>query len=316
MLNLLIEKLSQRFRSENDLSDITWVVAETAPEFQKLFLKFFFQTFDETENIVAFVREFTNEDCRPDFYIKTDCKEYIVECKKQDKSHHFVQYKERFPNASFGYIANYYIPPSSNCEIRTWRGFKRYLQIALAKTTKNDFERQCIELYVLYLTNVCTLYDIKKMKLNTLLSLIEFDRLLEKIHGTIEGHESVEYDGKAKNYDRNRYGRYFSLKKDGSNVKIWPWLGAYFDDKKVIIYFEVNEKWCKPVYQILIDKENESGTFFKTPEFDQDYSPSLIFEMKQEYFEKFNSEQASVEEQEKILKDFMNEVIDTIKPYY
>jgi hypothetical protein len=62
MIDLLIDKLSQRFRSENDLSDITWGVAETAPEFQEPFSRFFFSKFDESENIVSFVREFTNDD--------------------------------------------------------------------------------------------------------------------------------------------------------------------------------------------------------------------------------------------------------------
>ena len=316
MLKVFIDKLSQRLRSENNLSDITWAVSEVCPIFQSMFLKFFFQDFGDNENITAFVRELSKDDSRPDFYIKTSKAEYIIECKINDKSHHFEQYAKQFPQAQFGYVANYILPSYPECKTRTWREFKNYLLDELKKNPIDKMSKLIINDYVAYLTNICSLYEIKKMTLNSLTSLIQFDRLIEKILGSLGGVETVEYDGKAKGIDKNRYGKYFSLKKIGGLEKIWPWIGVYFSADKVMLYFEINEKWCKSVYDKIDNQNLVEGTFYKEPSFDRDYSASYIFELKEEFFSKFNDDLTTSKAQENILTNYVVEILENIQSYY
>ena len=154
------------------------------------------------------------------------------------------------------------------------------------------------------------------MTLNSLTSLIQFDRLIEKILGSLESFENVEYDGKAKSIDKNRYGKYFSLKKIDGIEKIWPWIGVYFSADKVMVYLEINEKWCKTVYNKIADENIVEGTFHKEPAFDNDYSNSYIFELKEEFLFKFNEEVTTAEEQENILRNFITEILDKLQPMY
>ena len=72
MTDNFFNKLSERFKSENDLSDITWTIGEACPTFQKLFVRFFFNDITDLSKISIFKREHSDENCRPDFYIKID----------------------------------------------------------------------------------------------------------------------------------------------------------------------------------------------------------------------------------------------------
>ena len=94
MLAQFISNLSYRFRSENDLSDVTWTMCQTSDKFNAHFINFFFEGIDANE--VCLEREKSNDDSRPDFYFTYKDAIYLVENKIGDKSHHFEQYIKRF----------------------------------------------------------------------------------------------------------------------------------------------------------------------------------------------------------------------------
>lgn len=313
MTDNFFNKLSERFKSENDLSDITWAIGEACPIFQKLFIQFFFKDITDLSKISIFKREHSDETCRPDFYIKIDNVEIIIECKINDRCHHFDQYKFQFPSARFGYITNYplsYI--DKNYEIRQWSGFKKFIQQELQSET-DEFAIDLISGYLKYLTNVCGIFNLKKMNLNNLSSLYHFNHLIKKIVNSIEDNETSLYN-QGKNYDADRSGQYFEF-KISDTIKIWPWLGVYYTER-VCIYLEFNQKWCKKVFDnIELEKFVDGGEYFNAPYKDDDYGPAVCFEMKENYFAKFNDKETTVDEQEAIVRRFTNEVINCITIY-
>ena len=66
MLAEFISNLSYRFRSENNLSDVTWTLCQTSDKFQCVFLRFFFPWMDEDCGEIYILREQSNDDSSPD----------------------------------------------------------------------------------------------------------------------------------------------------------------------------------------------------------------------------------------------------------
>jgi hypothetical protein len=125
MLNLFFQNLSRRFSNENDLSDITWVMAESVPVFRLLFIQFFFKEVSDLSKLDIFRREHAEGASRGDFYIKIEGSEFVIECKVMDRNQHFTNYKDQWPKARHGYISNYTIDPQQGFEMRTWEGVLR-----------------------------------------------------------------------------------------------------------------------------------------------------------------------------------------------
>src|SRR5690554_3612780 len=136
MLTKLFDNLSAKFRNENALSDITWVMCETSETFRKLFLKFFFPN-DEFNNILEFRREYSLADSRPDFFIKNGSDIFLIEVKIYDTKHHFDQYTDAFniPKSHLGYITNYNLW-QNGYSVKTWKVFYEYLDIKKENLTK------------------------------------------------------------------------------------------------------------------------------------------------------------------------------------
>jgi hypothetical protein len=314
MTELFFEKLSHRFRKENDLSDITWALGEACAPFQKLFIKFFFSDIDESSRVTLFKREHSDDDCRPDFYLKIDGKEFIIECKINDRNDHFAPYRTQFPNARFGYITNYKLTQNDpEIIVKQWNDFKIYLEESLIYETDNEIIA-LINAYNRYLTNVCGLFKLKKMNLSNLSSLHDFNNMIKKIVSTIDDHETSLYN-QGRNYDSNRSGQYFELKK--GKHQIWPWLGVYYNMDKVCIYIEFNKKWCENIYdKIDPDRFSIVGEFFNPPYKDDDYGPAVCFELKETLFLRFNDPLTTVEEQEALVRKFVKEVIALIGIYF
>jgi len=304
------DKLSYRFRSENDLSDITWALGESCPKFQQLFLKFFFNEISDFPKITVFKREHTEDYCRPDFYIRADDVDYVIECKINDRNQHFEDYKLQFPKARFGYITNYALSyPDKDFVIKEWKDFKSYLTQALMHVA-DEKTKALISGYVGYLTNVCGIFNLKKMKLTDLSSLYHFNQLIRKIATSLENRETGLYN-QGKPFDIFRSGQYFSLKIDETE-SIYPWLGIYYTER-VCIYFEINEKWCKPIYSTIdINKLASGGEFYEAPYYDTDCGAAYTFELRDKYFVEFNDETTTVEEQERIVRSFVTEVLHAI----
>lgn len=315
MYERIFEFLSKRISSENALSDITWAFAEANPQFRYIFLNFFFDEISRDTKVLSFAREYTRNNCRPDFYIETDKGEYIIECKKYDRSHHFDSYPLAFPKARFGYIANYKITGQNNIELRTWYNLYKKIE-GTASDLQSTEDIIFFKSYCLYLKGVCNLSTIKTMKLNHMNSLIHLNLTIRKVVDELPGLDEIEYDGKVKNMDDYRYGKYYGLKKIGSASKIWPWIGVYFNEDRVMLYIEINQEWCSNAFEYIKSlNECKDGSFFSKPYFDDDYRPAYAFELKPEVFDNFN-ELTDSAAQEEIIKNFITEVLQFIDNHY
>ncbi len=123
MVEYFFENLAYRKRNENDLSDVTWALCMASHSFQTLFLNFFFSSV-EFSDITMFEREKSEGDSRPDFLIENSGLIYLIECKINDRNHHFEQYTSTFgiPNERLGYITNYKMFKDGFI-VKTWEEF-------------------------------------------------------------------------------------------------------------------------------------------------------------------------------------------------
>lgn len=315
MINRLFENISSRLFNENSISDITWAFCETNRKFKDIFMRFFFNDYIDDEIFEIFQREFSDNDSRPDFYIQTNKRKYIIEVKIYDRNHHFEQYRFRFPDAQFGYIANYYLPKVEGFNIRTWSDFSEYINKYLESNNCNENDKMLLEYYQTYIINSCSIIKIKSMNLSTLSSLPNLRLLIKKIVNTLDGYEQPINDYKVKNIDWDRYGEYFSLQKKQNERKIWIWFGIYFDITRTCIYIEINEEWCtiefNKIDNLIKSKLLSDGNYFKEPYLDNNPRKHYCFELKEEKFLEFNNAN-NLEYQEEILKNFLLEVINTL----
>lgn len=155
-----IENLSYRFRSENDLSDLTWTMCQTSDKFQFIFLKFFFPFFKKDCSNIYIERERTNDDSRPDFVLEYNNQTFVIENKIEDRNHHFEQYLKTFKidTDHLGYIANYKIV-KTGFVTHTWKELYLYLEQHIPLEEKTLWEA-----YLRYIRNVCNIY-IYRLKL-------------------------------------------------------------------------------------------------------------------------------------------------------
>ncbi len=314
MFEKLFENLANRQNSENALSDITWAFAQSDNTFRFLFLKFFFDDISITDNVLSFHREYRRAYSRPDFYIETNRGEYIIENKIFDRNHHFKKYQKSFPNAQFGYIANYKISNIDAISIRTWQGFYEYLINLIATKNDKDFVR-LLKSYIAYLKPVCQFINIENMKLDSLYSLPMLNAMVANVINNSERFGEIKYYEKTRSLDYNRYGRFYGLKKVGSKKVIWPWIGVWFTVDEVVFYIEISQKWFPKAFAFLKASSNlKDGEFYLKPYFDDTYLHSFAFELKETHFKEFNSI-ANSKEQEKLLKSFIFEVFDFIDEY-
>lgn len=306
MLDKFFSKLGDRFKKENDLSDITWALAESNATFRTLFLKFFFAQHESFEQIKIFKREHSDGGCRPDFYISTPNFEYVIECKIDDRNHHFEDYLNQFPNVKLGYIANYKLPPIAGFEIRTWNEFKNYLK-GITGTHVDDSTKKILQSYITYLSKVCSLIEVEKMNLSNLSSLYQFNQLIKKVITSIESIETrIENSGKP--CDHSRCGYYVKINSEDAGLSVIPWIGVWYAGGEPSIYVEFGRGWCRSIYERRGVLLSGIGEMFMLPYEDYHNEPALCFQMKNEIFSQFN-DAATVEDQERILHRFLMEVL-------
>lgn len=309
------KELSQRLYKENDLSDITWAFANSDSAFKTAFMNFFFPEFGESgEIILEFLREYSRDDSRPDLFIKTDKQEYIIEVKIYDRSHHFKQYISTFPNAKRGYITNYFLDRQEGYEVRTWQGFYNYFE------KLNTIDKESLTLYLQYIKSTCNLMKIEQVQTNGLHTLLSFEKILSNaISKCDKNYSYVNVYKSSLSKTNKRYGSYFELENIQTKKKVWPWVGLYFFEpdshtSSTIIYVEISEKWCPSEFEYLINNVDklDEGLMYDRPFLDDEFMvPSFTIRMKEEYFKQFTSS-GSVEDQEKILEEFISEVLSFV----
>lgn len=310
MIDIFLDILSSRKRSENDLSDITWALCLSSHSFQSLFIKFFFPD-TEFLNISRFEREKIEKDSRPDFLIENNGIIYLIECKIYDKNHHFEQYTSTFniPNERLGYITNYKMT-QNGFTVKTWEELYDHVKKNLPES---ENEKALWNGYLKYLKSVCGIVKItKKMNLKEMHSLYSFTELLKKLVNRTERNFDLQYySNKNIQGGEGISGCYFEVKYSNDLIKkTWAWIGIYFERENPLIClgFENKQGWGKPVYELVnknLDKF-EKDEYLKKP-YRED--GAIWFELIDEKHKEFDS--SNLDCQIQIIKEFMDRVLIT-----
>ena len=333
--------LSERMYNENRLSDITWVMCQVSDDFKFLFVKFFFEDIKKKDcREIEIEREKQQDDGRPDFYFEFDNKVFLMENKINDRNHHFHQYLQVCKEPSnLGYITNYVIKDEDDIyennnvnkwkelynegfRVHTWEEFYDYMKTCMKNnsSTLNEEEYNLWEGYLEYVKKVCSILKINKvMKIDGLYSLYSLMTILEKLCR----------DGKGDNYSLSFYtegtmstskcqrgisGINFELTyKQSCNEKIWGWIGVYYDREKPEIWmgFDNADAWGRKYIDMIDRNRLSEGKTFDLPRFEDNALWFRLNEKQMDIFEKATK----VEEQELVLKHFMDEVINYPEQY-
>lgn len=232
-LNKFFKALSERAYKENDLSDVTYSMCESNKVFRQFFLDFFFRSFNIKAEAVTITREEKTEWGRPDFYIRSGNKLFIVEVKIWDGNHHFEQYKgildkedEQYGKKEdnwkrwkrLGYIANYEgikqiqikidekqtKPAEELCSVYTWKDFVTELE------KYSCFDDSAISAYVEYVKQVCP-YDNFNLEENEQLKNNGFNSVLSGFSFVREFENAVVNAIKKaiKEFEKYRFSPYY-----------------------------------------------------------------------------------------------------------
>ena len=308
MIENFLDILSGRKRSENDLSDITWALCLSSHSFQVLFLNFFFPNIKFLD-ITKFEREKSEGDSRPDFLIENNRIIYLIECKIDDRNHHFEQYTSTFniPNERLGYITNYKMT-QNGFAVKTWDELYDHVTNNLPES---ENEKALWIGYLRYLKSVCGIIKInKKMDLKGMYSLYSFTVLLKKLVIRTESEFELQYySNKNIQGGDGISGSYFEIKYSNDVInRTWAWIGIYYERENPLIClgFEDKQGWGKPVYEIIdkqLDKIDKDE--FCTKPYCED--GAIWFDLTCEKHKEFDT--TNLEGQIQIIKEFMDTVI-------
>jgi hypothetical protein len=330
--------LADRMYNENRLSDITWSMCQVLDDFKLSFVKFFFEDIKKEDcREIEIEREKQQDDGRPDFYFEFANKVFLIENKINDKNHHFHQYLQTCKEPSnLGYITNYAIKGEDDIyengdvnkwkdlynegfRVHTWEEFYDYMKTCINNNSKtlHEEERNLWEGYLEYVKKACSIVKINKiMKLDGLYSLYSLIRILEKLCREGKGNNySLSYP-KEGQVDKEKCecgnsGVIFRLIYNSKPDEIiWGWIGVYYNLENVKpgiwIGFSKKDNWGKKYIDKLGHNRLLEGQAFELPYFENN---ALWFKLNKKQMIVFEKA-TKVEEQEKILKDFMEEVIN------
>jgi len=305
MITEFFINLSERLNSENDLSDVTWALARTSPRFLKLFLAIF--GFDIKAPGVISREVFLKNGGRPDFGIEIDEGCLIIEAKINDRNNHFDQYLQEKP-AGFGFIANYpiYNAPQE-VKARMWSDLIEHLNTDL--NSFDEEEKKLITAYISYVKEVCSMVEIREMRLDNLESLCYFNLALDNLIKTAPpGYQVKPYNG-ARSYWDSCSGKYLELIREGRKTGIYPWIGIWYGSKEIAIYFSFSKDWCKSIYDKYKGRQGETEIFsFYDNSAEED---EICFEMRK--FGEFKK--SDVKKQKELLREFFDAVINEVGQY-
>lgn len=305
MLSNIAQNLAKRFRNENDLSDATWVVAKSCPEFLNRFMEMFnFKDFDR-EKATEIYREYREGGNQVDFLVQNAENRYIIENKIGDTDYHIKEYTA-FSVKGRGIIINHEMEEQAKSKanendyaICKWDDFVKSIQESKFK----EGDSNLIDIYIQYVKEVCAMKEIKEIRFDKLISLSYFSCLVEKIIQKFnrEDYNCAVYS--APNRECNEFctGKYFTLKKGAK--ELCPWFGIFYDTECIAFAFEPD--WCKLILQKYHGKPVKKKMFDIKPEKEQ-----ILFVLNPEKMQEFSN--APLYQQENILKDFFNSMVDEI----
>ena len=316
MIKKFIETLAKYYKHENDLSNITRVLAVTDEDFKSKFLRFFFPDIDIAK-VIEIDREKPDDtygDSRVDLYIsmEEDDKPYIIEVKIGDRNQHFGQYDDAYgvTKERFGYITNY------NCiegkelgyDVKTWEEFYDYMS---AFTDNSELTSG----YLSYLKSVCNIIKYNKpMNLEGLSTIPCFLDTAKKIIETMDVDLELYND---KNYCYQwsvHQGFYFNC-KDNKEKNCYGVIGLWFNEKPVITFGinnhpDISANIIKNKSLIVKDTE-----YITEPYYERCWQKDDVwFELSDEKTRLFQNAK-TLDEQYSILYEFVKEALQRIMPY-
>ena len=291
MINTNIEAffkhLAERKYHENDLSDITYALCQSNENFRNFFLKFLFEKNIYTNDLA---REFSRNKSRPDFFFHDDKEtEYLIEVKIFDKNLHDEYSKSFPPPTEKAFIANYQTPPRKDWKHpKEWKKFYKCLK-------ESELANDCIiSGYLSYLGKTIEIKEFKKMILSDYTGLPKLFQNLECVAQEL----SLDLCN-ISSFDINHYGRYFTKNK------LFFWIGVNLEKNALCIGFVDHPNWTPSNIQ---NKIKNNKKFKKNNCELGDY----WFEDTQVY-KKLCDEKKTKEDQEILLKTFINSVFKSIE---
>lgn len=308
----IIEKLSERFQSENDISDITYTLLCADNDFKRIFLNILFKNI-KVEDILYIQRELPEDDSRPDFIIETSKDKYLIEVKKWDRNQHFEQYIKTFPDYKRAYITNYELGNEKSLYENDYHFFTWKEVFEKLSEINTEKHHEVIEGYLKYLKTVCSLMEVNDMRFNNLNNLAQFNACVKELIDASYGNLICRpYDTKY-NYSSNYSGSYFSLKTRDEKKVIYPWFGVeYNEDTKIRIIMEFDTGWCS----ILKDYKNEilTNINIKNNTTCTTDKSGIYVTLKDDFFDELQKEN-NIEKQKEILKSFFENAISVLENY-
>lgn len=312
-INEFFKHLARYYWHENDLTNVTVALCNANESFREKFLHFFFPNL-KVEDVSEISREVWDSNSmgsRVDILIRMNSDEkYIIEVKKGDSNHHFGQYEVAFDvdKSHFGYITNYFCREGIDLgyDVKTWRQFYNSLD-------KSSEKAPMISAYLSYLSAVCgiTKYT-KTMNLDSLKTIPQFfetmDAIVEK--------ESENLHISPLNEKRGNWNySYKGFRIDSSKNAEWLTNG-YF-----LVYFPsscicVGIGGCAKVSvkEIQEAAKHDSFTYSTAPYIDTEFWGYLWYDLS-ELAKTMLQDATSVEEQEKILTEYLKEVMASVRKY-
>lgn len=317
-INKFMNELSNYYWHENDLSNITVAFCNSNDYFKEKFLHFFFPNLniEDVENIKREVWDSNGASSRVDIHIlmKSNDK-YIIEVKKDDKNHHFRQYEKAFGinKVHFGYITNYYCTEgiSLGYDVKTWGEFYDYIS-ELDDSSK--LKGLPITAYLVYLKNTCNIIRYTEiMNFKSLKTIPQFFDTMDSI-AKEEAHNlqiCPQYQRKGQitwTYSYKEFCIHGIKSKEDVNGMFLLLYDANF--------VSIGIPSCKsmPITKIEKEEKNVRFKFTNKPSIDSDWWGYLWYELSNEALNKFQ-ESKNIEEQKTILREYLKEVINSIRKY-
>ncbi len=311
LTNTFFRHLASRLKTENNLSDVTWAVCNSSSQFKSFFIKFFFPAI-EVDTTIELKREQSDDTGRPDFGFKFKDKQYFIEFKKYDQNHH-SNYADLHGYEFVALISIYFLPSNLyKYKLTRWKNFIDQLEDHIQKVEWNNEEMELVSGYIEFVRQSCGLIKYKKMKLDNLQSLFQFNHLIQElINSSFDNFKVIPTRSGSFFYNRSGYS--FEFTKSESKKWLAGWYGIYYTNDWVAICvgiwpnYEQNENYLKLTDEQFVSL-SENNTLIGDAYRDSEDN-WLWAELNEDLKTKLLSGETEFAEQEKVLTDFFHACI-------
>ena len=311
-LGTLFKEIACYYRHENDLSNITVALCNASSIFKDLFLRFFFPQIisDDIIRISREARDINGMGCRVDIHISMKSGDpYIIEVKINDTNHHFGQYESAYKITKdhFGYITNYYCIEGVRLgyNVKTWEEIYYYF---INLKDKNEL----IEPFLFYIEKVCNLRIYStSMNFKALSTIPHFYEIIDEIINENKDLGIIINSERSSTFEYSYKGFNILNTEDSEIISRGCVLLHYAESE--IISIGIAGSRILHLEEMENKLKNRAFEWFQTPYIDSDWWYYLWFSLSENKVKELQT--ADQKRQKGILKDFLIEVIKTIRTY-